>query len=360
MLVALKTFFVVATECATFVWSFAMRSYLLISLVLLSWLCAQAHVGHRGAHTHGASVLCRNCGATLFDGAAHLTGTVLHGPRVASVEPEPLLGLGGALHELHKMGKSGRSGTIKVATFDVPHMDASEGMSVVVKNAVKVGIFGGYSQRLASCSRCDVPMGWHFVRNGAGDGVGEGAGAHVAEPEPSSDSDVKTPPSVPAAADADNQPCGVRCLILAESGSVPFSEEMVKERLLPVLRAITRTPAPVVVEGGITGKISMLHKSGCLVLPRGWWTFRYCPDVGVDQFHIDPTSANGLTETRWSMGEAVQHKGDLPSAQGQGHKRMQVRRARNVTHEARRSPCQTASARRGFALGVVVLRSAWR
>jgi hypothetical protein len=264
-----------------------MRSYILISFLLLCLF----HPSFCG------DVLCRTCGQTLFDSHSHLSGTILHGPRVADVESEPLLGEGGALHELRKTGV--HAGTVKIATFDSPHEIVDGGVAVVVGQSIKVPIFGGFSQRLASCSRCETPLGWHFMRKSA-EGKGEGEGAVSVsvsvKPMPS--------PTVSVAVVADS------LTLLAKSGPYPFSEDAVRDRLVPVLRAISRAPR------GSIGK-----ESGCLVLPRGWWTYRYCPDVGVDQFHVDALPDGGLKEIRWSMGEAEHHEtlADGTSAPLQGH-----------------------------------------
>lgn len=268
-----------------------MRSYiLLISFLLLSSF----------PPSFSGDVLCRTCGQTLFDSHSHLTGTVLHGPRVADVEAEPLLGEGGALHELRKTGP--HAGTVKIATFDSPHEIADGGVAVVDGQSIKVPIFGGFSQRLSSCSRCETPLGWHFTRKSVGV-EGEGTTVTVSVKPLAS-------PSVSVAVVTDSSsPCGPQCALLAKSGPYPFSEEAVRDRLVPVLRAISRAPR------GSIGK-----ESGCLVFPKGWWTYRYCPDVGVDQFHVDALP-DGLKEIRWSMGEAEHHEtlADGTSAPLQGH-----------------------------------------
>ncbi len=108
------------------------------------------------ASSHG-DVLCRVCGHTLFSQADHVRGSVLTGPRVAAIRPEPLLGEDGALHDLRK--NTVGDAVVPVSVFGSPAAEA-----IVLEGEVKTSVFNGFSQRLAKCARCDAAVGWRFTR----------------------------------------------------------------------------------------------------------------------------------------------------------------------------------------------------
>ena len=291
-----------------------MRSVFLLGLLFFSWRSALGHEGH----SH--DVLCRVCGETLFDSASHIAGTVLSGPRVEDVKSEELLGEGGTLHVLRKVGS--KAGSVEVALFDTA---AANGKAVIHRASVKTPVFPGYAQKIASCSRCNAPFGWRFIRAG------------LPGSEPSAEESLKggkaaavKATTTAGAAIGGGGECGQACVDLAASGALSFTEKTVEARLKPALLAISEAPTRGQFAVVSDPKIKVgVGGVGCLFYPEPYWTYRYCPDFGVDQFHVDVQPA-GAHETRWSMGDADKTavRADGSHAKAQGHAYVQVRYAR--------------------------------
>ena len=196
------------------------------------------------AASHG-DVLCRVCGHTLFSQSDHVRGSVLTGPRVVAIRPEPLLGEDGALHDLRK--NTGGDAVVSVSVFDSPAAEA-----IVLEGEVKTSVFNGFSQRLAKCARCDAAIGWQFTRT-RGDSVDTAAsGAKGAV------LDSKWAVRAVGGLTGGLPPSGecTRCKAVAASGVVPFSEAARRERLDPLLELLSTQPFP----------------NSCLVIPRNWWS----------------------------------------------------------------------------------------
>ena len=199
---------------------------------------------------------CRQCGAHAFASGAHVHGTVLGGPRVASVAPAPALGAGGTVHSLLRKpsagaagGSGGGGGGDAPATVDVAVYGAAEGQSLTLGRAVQPSLFPGFAQTKVACARCEALLGWHFARTPEG-----GAAAATAPAAAAAAAPAPAPEAPPA------------------PGVLPYVEEEAHARL----QHLSTLPC-------------MQHPS-----PTGWWTYSFCHGKAVEQYH---------ESTRWSMGK---------------------------------------------------------